>query len=75
MVRSTETQTNGGTLLTAEQLADRWGMSPGTLSNWRSQSRGPAYVRLGGGAKGPVRYRLQDVLEYESEHYVQTRRR
>jgi hypothetical protein len=48
-------------LLTERQLADRWQLSPGTLANQRSTSRGCAWVRIG----GSVRYRFSDVLAYE----------
>lgn len=50
------------TLLTEKQLAARWGNSPGTLANARSEGRGIPYVRLHSGA---VRYRLSDVLASE----------
>ncbi|WP_375542729.1 MULTISPECIES: helix-turn-helix transcriptional regulator [Dasania] len=36
-------------------------MSEATLERWRSGGIGPIYVKLG----GQVRYRREDVLEYE----------
>lgn len=52
--------------LTPEQLAIRWGMSVGTLANWRRSNKGPKFIRLGDGPKGRVLYRLMDVLTYEN---------
>lgn len=38
-----------GDFLTADDLVTRWGgvVNKGTLANWRSQNRGPAYVKIG----------------------------
>lgn len=33
--------------LNAAQAAELLGVSPGTLKNWRSQQKGPAFYRLG----------------------------
>ena len=54
--------------LTTQQLADRWGISPQTLENWRSQGKGPKYVKLGAGGSSPVVYRLADVEKYERKN-------
>ena len=51
-------------LLTTEQLAKRWGVSTGTLRNWRSQGKGPSFIRLV--KKGsPVRYYLLEIKKWE----------
>ena len=50
-------------LLTTEQLAARWGMSPGTLRNWRVWKQGPRFIRIG----RSVRYRLYDVKKWEDK--------
>lgn len=56
--------TSDRTWLTPQALADRCGMSTGTLANWRSQgTRGPRYFRVEGVA---VRYALADVLAWET---------
>lgn len=34
--------------LTSNQLAERWGLNPVTLSNWRTQGRGPKFLKIGG---------------------------
>lgn len=61
---------NGGFVnshhLTPADLAQRWGMSIGTLANDRSAGRGPAYVKLG----GRVVYRLVDIEAYEAARVV-----
>ena len=33
---------------TPAEVAERLGVSPATLANWRSAGRGPAYLRIGG---------------------------
>jgi predicted DNA-binding transcriptional regulator AlpA len=48
-------------LLTTRQLAERWGMSEGTLRNWRVLGRGPKYLRIG----NQVRYKLSVIKAYE----------
>ncbi|WP_436055809.1 helix-turn-helix transcriptional regulator [Pseudarthrobacter oxydans] len=45
-------------LLTPEDLGNSWQLSPGTLANWRTHKKGPAFVRVG----GVVRYR-RDAVE------------
>jgi hypothetical protein len=50
-------------LLTAPQAAEFLNLSPKTLSNFRSQSRGPCYIVLRGfgHVRGAIRYRLSDL--------------
>lgn len=43
-------------------LADRWGLSPRTLEQWRWRGVGPRYLKLG----GRVVYRLADVEDWEN---------
>lgn len=40
------------------------GLHPLTLAAWRSQGRGPPYVKLGDRPKSPVRYRRADLEKY-----------
>lgn len=47
-------------LLTGNEVAQRLGMSPGTLTNWRSVGIGPAYIKMGRN----VRYRSSRVNEW-----------
>ncbi|WP_250655199.1 helix-turn-helix transcriptional regulator [Alkalimarinus coralli] len=48
--------------MTQRELCNRWQVSETTLERWRSEGIGPIYVKLG----GQVRYRQEDVLEYEA---------
>lgn len=50
--------------LTQKELAERLGVSENTLEKWRWKKIGPRFYKLGG-----VRYKLSDVLEYETEQY------
>jgi predicted site-specific integrase-resolvase len=49
-------------LMTQRELCNHWQVSEATLERWRSEGVGPIYVKLG----GQVRYRREDVLEYEA---------
>lgn len=48
-------------VLTETELANRWGISPKTLQRWRSEGRGPHYMKL----SKRVTYPLDVVTEYE----------
>jgi transposase-like protein len=48
--------------LSQDDLAGRWGVSARTLERWRSQQRGPAFLKL----VGKVAYRMEDILAYEA---------
>ncbi len=50
-------------LISANELANRWGLAPRTLESWRSRGRGPAYLKIG----GKVHYRQDDIEAYEAE--------
>lgn len=50
-------------ILTSEELAARWRMHPGSLSNWRQQGKGPKFLKIG----SRVFYRVSDVEAYEAE--------
>jgi predicted DNA-binding transcriptional regulator AlpA len=52
-----------GRCISQNELAQRWQVSEATLERWRSQRKGPQFLRLG----GQVRYRLVDVESYERE--------
>ena len=55
-------------LLTTDQLAQRWGVSHGTLKNWRSEGKGPPYIKIDG--MRSVRYRMTDIIHYEEKYLV-----
>jgi excisionase family DNA binding protein len=63
---STQTVTR---LLTPRQAADFLGVPEGTLAQWRSQRRGPSFIKLEGRL---VRYRVSDVENYVCQHVVKT---
>lgn len=48
-------------LMTQEELAFRWKISEATLERDRSLKQGVRYLKIG----GLIRYKMQDVLEYE----------
>lgn len=54
--------TNRPTFLTTEALAERWGLSVGTLCNMRVRGTGPTYVKIG----HSVRYLLTDIEAHET---------
>lgn len=48
-------------VLNENELAQRWGVSPKTLQRWRSEGRGPRYLKL----SKRVSYPLEAILEFE----------
>jgi hypothetical protein len=52
---------------TPAELARRWAahVGEGTLRNWRSQNRGPAFTKL---PDRTIRYSLEAVLDFERHH-------
>lgn len=48
-------------VLNEAELAQRWGVSPKTLQRWRSEGRGPHYLKL----SKRVSYPIEAVLDYE----------
>jgi hypothetical protein len=60
--------------LTPADLGERLGMSEAHLANWRSQNKGPAYIRgESSGDKALIRYRLADVEAWEESRIVRPR--
>lgn len=49
-------------LMTQEELAFRWKISEATLERDRSLKQGVRYLKIG----GLIRYRMQDVVDYEN---------
>jgi predicted DNA-binding transcriptional regulator AlpA len=60
-------QTSG--LLTSKKAAEFLGIPEGTLAQWRSQRRGPPYIKL---EERLVRYRLVDLESYLSRRSIET---
>ena len=48
-------------VLSETELAHRWGVSPKTLQRWRTEGRGPKYLKL----SKRVTYPLELIAEYE----------
>ena len=44
------------------ELAKRWGISPKTLQRWRSEGRGPRYLKL----SKRVAYPVDEILHFEA---------
>jgi len=57
--------------LTTRDLAARWNISESALRNYRMQGRGPKYFKAGSGKKSPVRYRMADIIDYETRDSTQ----
>ncbi len=49
--------------LTQRELAQRWLKSEATLERYRCEGVGPRFLKLG----GTVRYRLEDIEQFELE--------
>lgn len=56
-------------VLTAEQLAARYGVSPRTVADWRYKDTGPEWFD----AAGPM-YRLEDVVAWEKKRVAEKAR-
>ena len=48
-------------VLSENELAERWGVSPKTLQRWRNEGRGPRYLKL----SKRVTYPLVEVTSFE----------
>ena len=56
-------------LLSTRQLAELTGLSAVTLSRWRSQRKGPPWIRL---SASSVAYPLGGYREWVREHTIET---
>jgi excisionase family DNA binding protein len=52
--------TSGGQLLTARQVAEQLAISPATVLDWHEAGRLPA-IRLGGTERGRIRFRQSTI--------------
>ena len=57
---------------TADEAAAILGVTRRTLSNWRSQQRGPAYCKHRPGCNGRVLFLGSDILDWLRERRVAT---
>lgn len=53
-------------LLTRAEAAQYLQVSPGTLSRWAAERRGPPFIKLADGAGGAVRYAVDGLEEFVS---------
>lgn len=67
--QSGETGQQASGVLKPEQAAAFLGVSIETLAQWRSQQRGPRYIKL---ENRLVRYRLAELEKYLVDHEVET---
>ncbi len=54
------------TAFNESELALRWNVSTKTLQRWRSEKRGPPYLKL---VSKAVRYAVDDILAYEQQQH------
>jgi predicted site-specific integrase-resolvase len=52
--------------LTSKELAKRWGYERQTLANWRSQGKGPPFMRI----YGKILYAMKDIKQFESDQSI-----
>ena len=57
---------NGSNVIDDNQAADDLGIAVQTLRNWRSNRRGPSYLKLG----RSIRYRREDIEHYKLRNRV-----
>ena len=56
--------------LSRQELADRYGLPVKTPAEWASKGTGPRYAKFG----KHMRYRLSDVMAWESEQFADRQR-
>ena len=56
--------------LSRQELADRYGVPVKTPAEWASKGTGPRYAKFG----KHVRYRLSDVIDWESKRFAENDR-
>ena len=56
--------------LSRQELADRYGVPAKTPAEWASKGTGPRYAKFG----KYVRYRLSDVIDWESQRFAEDKR-
>lgn len=51
----------------AQDLAERWGLTAGAIENWRAIKNHPLkFKKLGKGVNAPVRYHVDEVKKFEA---------
>jgi hypothetical protein len=67
MKRKYKSRLKDDEVLTTQELAKRWKLTPECLEQWRRQGKGPPFIRLTDGERSPVVYKVIDIIEYEKE--------
>ena len=67
--RDVKTTANASGLLSPDDVARQTGLSVETLAQWRSQKRGPNFVKI---SRNCVRYRQSDLDGWLAERIVRT---
>ena len=62
-----ESELEKTTFMKEHEVAEKLGVSTGTLRNWRSQGVGPAFHKM-----PSIRYSVKDVIEYIEKTRVET---
>lgn len=62
----TDENTTGDPLMSPQKVEEEFGASVYTLAKWRSEDRGPAYVRVGRN----IRYRRSAIEAWLNENTV-----
>lgn len=57
--------------LDSKDAAKYLGFSDLTLRQWRSQGRGPSYLKIGTGRGSRIRYRISDLTAWMESHAQQ----
>lgn len=60
-------------LLTPKELCNRWKVADNTLRQWRVKGIGPVYIKLGEGRAAEVRYRIEDIEDFEQRNQYNDR--
>lgn len=63
------------TWLTTEELSSRWKVAENTLRKWRVAKAGPKFMKIGEGRNATVRYKLEDIQEFEERNYAAINKR
>jgi hypothetical protein len=71
MTAATHTTTRHHAPVDETGAAEVIGCAPRTLANWRSQRRGPRFIRVG----RLIRYRIEDLQEYLNAGIVEADQR
>lgn len=54
--------------LSPTELAERFGVSVGTLANWRAQDKGPPFEKRGRVRNGRVTYPLRSAIRWGKDN-------